>query len=492
MEQRIESTAETNGKQKGAALGAPVRHRGMSEMNVRPEVSPEQTTAHSAGGGANNGSESNRAEEIPFGPPESDVEGGVTGEEEPSVRYSAHFPGLVDLVTDVDGNLRFLVKGENGFGIECSHEHGGETLYPPPPDKIPWIPPRGEEVLRHIEGDDDATLHRDLVEHLKSAGELESEDCHRFLAAWLMLCHLQEHIQYLPVVLFHAPPERGKSRMGRALTYAGWRGIIQVTVNEAHIIRFCTHHRATLFFDAMDFWKKVERNGAEDILLNRFERGAKLARVFNRERGPFEDMEFFEVFGPTLIATNESINRIMESRAVVIGTPRSSRLFHNDILPEDGLPYRERLAAFRARWLDKTPPEADKPVHGRLGDILRPVGRILKIVGGDDSWFAEFARKQERERRNQQVTVEAAALEAIGKRAADGARTIPKADILAEVNGILEGVSANKLGRVLREMGFADCKHGGKRAIRAEPELLKRLLHRHGIRQSEPTGDRGE
>ena len=96
-------------------------------------------------------------------------------------------------------------------------------------------------------------------------------------------------------------------------------------------------------------------------------------RVIYPEKGPYLDTVYFSIFGPTIIATNENIHRILESRAVHINLLEARRRFENDVIPEQSLELKERLTAFRARHLGDTLPELLKPVPGRLGDIIKPL-----------------------------------------------------------------------------------------------------------------------
>jgi hypothetical protein len=106
----------------------------------------------------------------------------------------------------------------------------------------------------------------------------------------------------------------------------------------------------------MDLWKKVERGNVDDIMLHRFERGGKVPRILDPDKGPFKDTTWFDIYGPTIIATNKTINEILETRSIQIVMPETSRIFEDDVKELDALPFRERLVAFRARWIDQQLP----------------------------------------------------------------------------------------------------------------------------------------
>ena len=145
------------------------------------------------------------------------------------------------------------------------------------------------------------------------------------VVGFIFLSYQQDNddIQYLPYILFWAEPEPGKSRTGKACTYVTYRGVHVVDLREANLFRFSENLEATIFFDLKDIWKKAERSRCEDILLERFEKGAKISRVISPEKGPFKDTFFYSVLGQTIIATNEPVHRILGTRCISIAMPNA-------------------------------------------------------------------------------------------------------------------------------------------------------------------------
>jgi hypothetical protein len=270
--------------------------------------------------------------------------------------HSAWFDGLVEVVADDSGNTQFLIKENGSLIVKDKHEVEDCVYIPPSAKQIVWQAPRASEVMKYETGDSDQQLFNDLVNYHRSISELPDDNYYQFLAAWDMHTYLIDKFEYSPIIWLYAIPARGKSRTAKGVTYVSWRGIILTTVKEPHIIRLATNDRATLFFDIMDLWKKVERAGADDIMLNRFERGGKVPRILNPELGPFQDTKWFHIYGPTIIATNKVINDILETRSIQIVMPETTKIFENDVKEVDALPFRERLTAFRARWIDRELP----------------------------------------------------------------------------------------------------------------------------------------
>jgi len=59
-------------------------------------------------------------------------------------------------------------------------------------------------------------------------------------------------------------------------------------------------------------------------------------------------------------------------------------LFDKILTPESALPLKEKLTAFRARYLDKELPTVTKPCSSRLGDIIRPILQIVRLVNAKE------------------------------------------------------------------------------------------------------------
>jgi len=152
-------------------------------------------------------------------------------------------------------------------------------------------------------------------------------------------------------------------------------------MREANLFRYSQDFHATLFIDMMDLWKKAERNQSEDVLLLRFERGAVVGRVLYPERGAFKDMVYFDVYGPTLMATNEPVHHILDTRCLPISMPNKPENYENPT-PEKLLEIKERLTAWRARVMGQPLPEVDviPGINGRLWDISRPLFQVCKMV----------------------------------------------------------------------------------------------------------------
>ena len=175
-------------------------------------------------------------------------------------------------------------------------------------------------------------------------------------------------MNYSGYIYLYAVPERGKTKTGQAMIYIAYRGIHQENLREADLFRASEDLNATLFIDVLNLWKKAQREGSEDILLQRYEKGAKIRRVIHPDRGSFRDSRYYSTYGATVIASNEAISQILESRSFPVDMPYAARNFPKPT-PEAGLPYRERLVAWRAHNLGTELPAPKALIQGRLNDI---------------------------------------------------------------------------------------------------------------------------
>ncbi|MEE8550189.1 MAG: hypothetical protein V3T08_02930 [Gemmatimonadota bacterium] len=407
----------------------------------------------------------------------------MTNPQEHPLVFSARFPGLIDIV-DNDGEPSFLVMVE---GLpECVAEWHGKR--PPPRDGLPFLLPRLQAVMGAYSDDTDDALFADLVDYFAAVSELPS-DAHRLLlAAWTAHTYLMERWDYSPILLLFAVPERGKSRTGKAVAYASYRGLHSETIREPILFRWSHDLGATLFLDVRDIWRKAEKQGADDILLQRFERGAKVGRVLWPDRGPFRDTRYYEVFGATVIATNEAADHILDSRAITINMPDADREFPEPVTRQAGLLLRERLVAFRARHLEAELPNTPRLTHGRLSDIIHPLATIVELMAPQhlEAFRALVGTIETARLADKSTTIEARIIEAmlgLGDKVEGG-----KLGVQAITVAINEGQSeryrrgTRSVGWKLTALGLTRARFSdGTRAVEYDPEQLARLAAHYGV-----------
>jgi len=413
-------------------------------------------------------------------------------ESKPTGKPLAIFPGLVDLV-EYQGQPAYLIKEGDHFLIKKETNIDGQTYHPPPKDQLLFLLPEGERVMAliHDSRETDQRLYNDTVELFKRNFELPSEEYYHLFALWDLHTYLLENFNYSPQICLYSLESRGKSRTGMTLIYTAYRGIFTEEVREPVIIRMAQLLNASFFFDVWKIWETAQDTRSVDLLLQRFQRGSQVARVTTPERESFEDYRIFSVFGPTIYATNEPSHRVLESRGIVINMPKSQRTFEVDVTREYLLSHKERMVAFRARHLGEVLPYCDKPSSERLGDIMKPLYQVLKVVCPErEQNFLDLIRELEEERKMvKSQTKEAEIIEAlINLEPNVTAGTLPINDITEKVN---EGrrekfqYSSKTIGRTLRTMGFKGRRlSGGSRAIIYDKDKVSELALEHGLETS--------
>ena len=411
--------------------------------------------------------------------------------------YSASFPDLVDIVED-NGGSAFLVKEKDSLKVIKRIEKEDITYLPPPKENIPWLLPSGERVLDYYGLDKalgnktaDSFLYDELVSYHKAISELPNEEYYDLIAAWILHTYLLESVKYSPIICLFAIPERGKTRTGQGMIYLAYHGIHVESLRDAYLVRVANDLKASLFFDVMNVWHKAEKNGTEDILLHRFERGAKVPRVLYPEKGPLRDTVYYSVFGPTIISTNEGLHRILETRAISINMPQSIRGFENDVSPESAIALKEHLVSFRARHLQEALSDIPKPARGRLGDILKPLHQMILLARPEkEVSFLKLVKRIEEDRLIEKTgSLEAEILkEVINLQESVNRSILPVKDITDALNtGKIDKyqLSYQRIGRRLSAMGFKKVKTvEGSSGIIFDEETIERLKASYGLKET--------
>ncbi|MGO9117632.1 MAG: toprim domain-containing protein [Desulfomonilaceae bacterium] len=422
--------------------------------------------------------------------------------------YSALFPGLVDIVLDSEGQTAFLVMEGGELHMVSKMQHEGIVYSPPPLGQIPEPIARGESVLQLWELESrfspeqaDAELYDDLRKYFSLASELPGEFYYDLLTLFALHTQLIDSFEYSPVLCLFAVPERGKTRTGKALLYVCFRGLHTETLRDAYLIRYADRTHGTIFFDVKDLWKKAEKNGCEDLLLLRFERGGRVPRVLYPDRPAFKDTVYFNIYGPTIIATNHAIDRILDTRCITVTMPQTNKQFQNDVTPERAMELKEKLLCFRARNMNQTLPDVKKAALGRLGDILKPLHQMLLLAAPQkERDFLNLVETIKYERAGEKrETLEARLLSIILQLSENTDEEgesfirnnkIPYTAITARLNhGVSEQypITTHRVGKVIKSLGLEKATiHGGGAAVVWDEEKIRRIAEAYGVETTSP------
>ena len=416
-----------------------------------------------------------------------------TGNTAPTINTTvgANFPELVDIAMDESGSVVFLTANML-IGEMYMHNkwYDGETeISPPTVKQVPYLLPRAEAVIKHYMNDNDEVLFQDVTKYLNrfcyiTPGQALIVTCYVFLT------YLQDRpeIHYLAIITLVGDPERGKSRLGKSIAFVSHRGVALNGIKEAHIIRLAEDFLATLFIDLRAAWKKVVAEKVDDLILGRYERGHQVMRVIAPDKGAFADSRFFRAYGATIIASNEALENVLETRCI----PLTMENRPNDYeIPQEilGQELRERLVAWRARVLHEPLP-AIEPIglSGRFWDISQPILRICKLLheGGYQDLCKELLDMAAEKVEMKKDTIEGFIIQSIGALSA-----ISAGDCNLQLDVLLQGLnigmspdetySSQFLGLKLKSMGIKTKHVRGHSWLVLEKKQFDVLMQQYGL-----------
>ncbi len=408
-------------------------------------------------------------------------EGSVEGHEV----MSALFPGLVDLVIE-DGKIAYLYKDGHGYEVKTSvTTDTGTQCVPPGKEGIPFEILPVEKILKHLDGED-ASLYWLVFEKLKTISVLPSTPHYHLCAVYVFFTYVAEASPYYPYLWFFGLPERGKSRIAKAITNLSHRGFYTETLNEAHIFRFADLFRGTLTLDLYEISERAKKKGSHDLLLGRYERGMKVARVTAPDKGPFRDTQYFRVSGPTVLASNVEISPKdpLRSRCIKITMPEARGTYPNNNGSAQLSELKARMLAFRARHLGDSLPEMEKPIPGRLGDIIHPLLCTSKLLPNESTealytLIGSFEEERAQAESESLAGKIAEALWNLQHKVSKG--RIPFEELKNELNKDVDEkyqYAPQTIGRELSAMGIERKKSDGVKHIIFDEEVMKKIFMR--------------
>ena len=415
--------------------------------------------------------------------------------EEEHFEYSADFENLIDLV-ECDGECAFLIKEQGSIVVRKEVRVNGARLIPPPKQQIPWLLPRASEVLTYFEQYRtntaravDSKLYDDLISYYQKCSQLPSIEAYHALTAWTFHSYLLEMARHSPFICFCGPPEKGKTRSGKAMVYVAYRGVQVESLSGAQLIRLARDLRASIFFDVADFVKKANQQRIGDCILLRCERGASIFKVSRPWLGAHHDMELYDVFGATIIGSNQNLDDLYETRSLILHMLSATKSFERDVTPEMALSLKERLVCFRGFHYGQPLPKLVKPVEGRLGDMTRPLMQMIYLVKPEAGpILRDFIQEQESERKLKKGdSLDAQLIRAVCQSAPEvqhGRLLIQT--ICTALNGdksVLSKRDPTWVGRRLSALGVAKTRIGpnGSTAILWDEEQIEKLCTEFGL-----------
>ncbi|KKM02774.1 hypothetical protein LCGC14_1781030, partial [marine sediment metagenome] len=375
---------------------------------------------------------------------------------------------------------------------------GEPVLVPPRGSSITWHLPDAvliETVYKSLKDNNTAasSLFARVKKDLEKHATLPTDDYYSLLTAWAFATYRQDWFGYFPIVFLFGVAERGKNRIGDTLAYVSYRGFTTETVNEAPLFWWADYFQPTLFVDVVNINKKASAKGSLDVLCGRFERGKKVIRV-NPDKTSFAALRSHDVFGPTIIATNELPEERLSTRGLLVVMPESQR-YSPPPRGDELVNQRAMLTAWR-RWTMTTGQTLDPSIpglrSGRWQDITQGLRQITTLVAPDE--LASVDRGLEHlyhERQGQKSrTVDAELIQALrilleGQGPLGWADRLPSDSILTAFQARVgwDKVSTKHVGDRMRGLGFESVMVGGgkKRGWLCPQAKIEELEAKYGL-----------
>lgn len=405
-------------------------------------------------------------------------------------------PGVVDLVRDGD-KLAWLTV-ESGVPTVVGELEGVEMW---PESALPWKPIPDAALVREALTKGAPAPFADLTAHLTGRVVLPAprEPWAALLAAWVFGSYLLPRFVYFPLLLLEGPPERGKTRLGKALLWPAFRGLYTPSPTPATLFRDRAHHRVTLGLDVEDLPAASDRSDLGDLILNSFERDGVVRRCTRPDAPPPEQVETFAAYGATILTTNRTLRpeSPLASRCLRVPLPEAGSVRVPDATtPEEAANLRARAVAWAARVYagQVELPEVEPPFTGRMRDLTAPLLRVLGAVAPEAlPGVLELLGTLDRDRRTAagsswEARVAVALWDARSK--LEGGRLYVE-DLTAVVNeGVPEGerLAPQNVGVARRNLGLAGGRGGRRgRAYVAWPgDEQARALHDRYLPPEDP------
>ena len=380
--------------------------------------------------------------------------------------------GVIDLLRGEDG-ISWLASTPSGPEIVAEVE--GANEWPLETLTRVWTPPEEELVRTYLtEKSDSSELWDKVKQWLIKAVVLPAprDGWSDVLTAWILGSHLHRRFSYFPLLYLPGEPERGKTRLGKAIVYLSFRGHYSPSLTPATLFRWREWHGVTILFDVGSVTSLLDNGEMLDFVLNSFERGGWVSKVNNPDGLPQEQVKSYRVYGPTILLTNEPLRRThgnVRSRCIEISMPEAGHMKVPDaVTPEDARELFARIVAWAAENHTAQLPQVETPFKGRLADMAKPLLQVARLASPKAvESIIDTLSTQDRERRadNAETWEARVAIALWGCREKVKDDRLFISDLKLEVNKDRpenEQLSSQIIGTIKKNLGLSGGKGGTK------------------------------
>lgn len=383
---------------------------------------------------------------------------------------------LSDKVFEQTANEEFLVY-DKVTGETSSQKTIGEFK---PFKRIIWKPVDKIEDYRS-ENDLWSEVKQYLYDHIDLA---EGYDV---LTAWVLASWTPERWDAVPYLFFYGPAGSGKTWALQVLASIGHRSIMSASATLSTVFRVIDMWHPTLFFDETEVYMRKERGEILNLLNSGYRKDFPAMRTEEGKEG-FE-VRFYDCFGFKALAGTRDFMETLKSRCILFNMSKAVRDIKTTIDQERAQNLRAKLLTYRFKMLKtKEAAESANVFKGRLKELFIPLLTVAPATA--KNVIIEQAKKiEETQKEEEETSLESIVYNMIFKIHEE---TQDDKILIAEISKRLnenleidETLTNIAVGMIAKRLGFKKCMKGGKRAIRWDNELAKRLAYRYGKAQGQ-------
>ncbi len=340
------------------------------------------------------------------------------------------------------------------------------------------------DILNEIRRIDYGQLLEEVISFIKNYIEIASDSHYLLLALWVLHTYTIDKFNSTPLLYFYGVKETGKSRAGEVLGELAFMCERLTSPTEATLFRGADYFKTSLVIDEIKLWGPQGNQEVARLINSRYKRGIKVPRVNTNKQGE-DQIEYYDVFGPLVICTTESIPDTIESRCIVFLMQRNSRIEVEKLIDEEwARELRNKLTLFRADYLDKTLAQTGQVARRRLNEIMTPLYQILMLIAPKrEGEFKKTVQKIERNKGEEEgMSLEAEIVEAIIKYQQDtNGNAFLTTELVSRLNtdrNDKEKLSERLVGMRVKRLGFEKARFTKGRGFKIKAELLKMLALR--------------
>ncbi len=413
-------------------------------------------------------------------------------------KHKTLIDGLIHLTADGE-IIKYLLKDEKGklytkkeIIQDFYFEDGSldkRIIYTPKQNlPIGFTTPKVLDLQGKV---DFGKLLEEVIDYIRQRLELPEIPLYLVLALWTFHTYLIDKFNTTPILYVTGVKETGKGRLGEILRELAFRGQVLTTPTEASIFREAHYFRPALIVDEVKLWGFEANEPVASLVNNRYKRGISVTRIAMDKQGE-DQVEHYDVFGPTVITTIESIKPALRSRCIeFIMQKNQNPDVERPLDYEKAQELRNKLTYFRAKFIDKDLPPYEQIARGRLNEILLPLYQVLMLIKPD--WQKGFkgivktlkTKKQTEEALSLEADIVQVIIDELEGRIGDLCILTKKiAELINKDIGEKEkGISDRAIAFRCKRLGFERWQESGtrKRGFKIKRALIKNLADKYEI-----------